>query len=72
MFSKHSQLKKADRNVYMGTRNGFPHHLKKKLCFSESWNRLSLVNALMILFRLCLCLLLLFLDVAQVFQINVF
>ena len=38
----------------------------------ERWNRLSLLNALMMLFCLCLCLLLLLLDVAQVFQINVF
>ena len=41
-----------------------------KLCYEK--NRLSLLIALMILFCLFLCLLLLFLDVAQGFQINMF
>ena len=36
----------------------------------ESYNRLSLLNALMILFCRCPCLLLLLLDVVQVFQTN--
>ena len=43
-----------------------------KSLLPESYNRLSLLIALIILFSLCLCLLLLLLVVAQFFQINMF
>ena len=39
---------------------------------NKSYNRLSLLIALMILFCLCPCLLLLLLDVVRAFQINVY